>query len=45
MELLLAMIVFALLIVAWIGLPGTVTVEETATWNSGEALALTPAEA
>ncbi len=45
MELTLALIIFAILIVAWIALPGSVTVEETPAWSSSEALQLTPAEA
>ncbi|GEM_PF-4563288 len=45
MELILALIVFALLIVAWLVLPGSFTVEETPAWSSSEALQMTPAEA
>lgn len=45
MELILALIVFALLIVAWLVLPGSVTVEETPAWSSAEGLQMTPAEA
>jgi hypothetical protein len=44
MELVLALIVFGLLIVTWIALPGSVTVEETPAWNTNEALQMTPTE-
>ena len=43
MEVVLALLVFALLIVAWLVLPGSaITVEETQGWTASEAL-LTPA--
>ena len=45
MELALALIIFAAMIVVWFFLPGSMTVEETPSWTSTESLPLAPAEA
>jgi hypothetical protein len=45
MELTLALIIFAAMIVVWFFLPGSMTVEETPSWTSTESLQMAPAEA
>jgi hypothetical protein len=45
MELAIALIIFAALIVMWFVLPGSVTVEETHTWAGAESMSIAPAKA
>jgi hypothetical protein len=45
MELTLALIIFAAMIVVWFFLPGSMTVEETPSWTTTESLQMVPAEA
>ena len=45
MELALALIIFAAMIVVWLTLPGSVTTEETQNWTPAESMPMAPAKA
>ena len=45
MELTLALIIFAAMIVVWFVLPGSIAVEEAQSWTPNESLQLAPSEA